>query len=55
MWLFKLIGLVVLLVGLFVMKNFPDIAQYQQKEMTVSGLFLGMIMFLAGLVLMVFG
>lgn len=55
MLLFKLVGLITLLAGLFIMKNFPDIGMYQRREMTISGIFLGALLFLSGIVLLVFG
>ena len=55
MLLVKLIGLVIFLIGLAIIKFFPDIHHYQWEEMTVAGVFIGVIFFVIGLIALIFG
>ncbi len=46
-----IIGIILLVIGAFIIKEFPDISGYQRKEMTSAGIIFGVILALIGLVL----
>ncbi len=51
----KLIGVFAILVGFWFLKYFPDISGYQKREMTMTGILIGIILLLIGIGLLVFG
>ncbi len=53
-WL-KLLGVVFLILGFLILKFFPDIKQYQWSQMTTTGIFIGVIIFVFGILLLIFG
>lgn len=50
----KLTGLILLGLGFFLIWGFPDITDYQPDDMSKTGVFLGVILFLIGVYLLVF-
>jgi hypothetical protein len=53
--IYKILGLVLAVLGFAVLKYFPDISSYQHGGMTLSGLLIGALLILAGIGLMIFG
>jgi hypothetical protein len=53
-WL-KLLGLLLMALGVLIIRYFPDITEYQRPEFLRAGLFLGAVLFVAGLALLIFG
>ena len=51
----KIIGLMLLLFGFWTLKYFPDNRRFQREEMTFTGIMIGIVMFLIGLGLLIFG
>jgi hypothetical protein len=51
----KIAGLVLLVIGLFLLVEFPDITQYQVAGFSKAGVFFGIIFFIVGIWLLVFG
>jgi len=51
----KFFGVLLLFVGFLVLKYFPDVSTYQKKGMTLSGILIGIIFFLIGIGLIIFG
>jgi hypothetical protein len=51
----KIFGLLMIIVGFLILKYFPDISGYQKKEMTMTGILIGVILFLVGIGLIIFG
>jgi len=48
-------GLIPLLLGLLIIRYFPGYKDHQPKGMTLTGILIGIILFLFGIVLLVFG
>lgn len=53
--LYKIIGLILAVLGFAILKYFPDITTYQHKGMTMSGIFIGILFILVGIGLLIFG
>jgi hypothetical protein len=53
--IYKILGLFLLLIGAAILKYFPDVTTYQHEGMTMSGILIGVIFLLAGILLMIFG
>ena len=51
----KIVGLILIAVGLLTLRNFPGIGQSQREEMALGGILIGLILFLIGVVILVFG
>ncbi|NIO44851.1 MAG: hypothetical protein GTN36_04860 [Candidatus Aenigmarchaeota archaeon] len=51
----KIIGLILAFVGFLILKYFPGVSDYQHKGHTLTGILIGVILILIGIVLMVFG
>jgi len=51
----KIFGLLMLFVGFLILKYFPSISSYQKGGMTLSGILIGIIFFLVGIGLIIFG
>jgi len=51
----KIIGLALIVLGFWIVKYFPDIMSYQRKEMTLTGILIGIILLLVGIGLLLFG
>ena len=52
---YKVLGLVSVVIGLLIIKYFPDITSYQHEGMTLSGIFIGVVLILVGAGLLIFG
>jgi hypothetical protein len=52
-WLLKMLGVVLLAIGFWILKNFPDVMQ--RSEVTKTGLFVGGAIFITGLALLILG
>jgi hypothetical protein len=53
--IYKLFGLLLLALGLAILKYFPDVDTYQHGGMTLSGILIGIVLILVGVVLLIFG
>jgi hypothetical protein len=51
----KILGLLLVILGFFILKFFPDISRYQREGMTLSGILIGAMFFLVGILLIIFG
>ena len=51
----KAIGILLALVGILMLKFFPDIADYQSEGLTKSGIVIGIVLIAMGALLIVFG
>ena len=51
----KVIGLILALVGLLMLKFFPEVPEYQPGGFTLSAILIGIILILVGIALVVFG
>ena len=51
----KIFGILMIIVGFLILKYFPDISDYQKKDMAMSGILVGVILFLVGIGLIIFG
>ena len=50
----KLAGLILAGVGFFLVTGFPDITQYQNEKMGITGVFIGIVLIIVGLFLLFF-
>ena len=50
----KIAGIILLLLGLFLLVEFPDIMQYQVKGFSKTGVFFGIVFFIVGIWLLIF-
>jgi hypothetical protein len=48
-------GIIPIVIGLLIIRFFPGITTHQPKDMTLTGLWIGIILFLVGIALLVFG
>jgi hypothetical protein len=51
----RFFGVLLIFVGFLILKYFPDISGYQKKEMTLSGILIGIVIILIGIGLIIFG
>ena len=51
----KILGLIAVFLGVLVLKYFPDMSDYQKKQMTMSGILIGIILCIAGAIMIIFG
>jgi len=51
----KILGLILAVIGFIILKYFPDIAYYQHKSMTLSGILIAVLFILVGIGLLIFG
>ena len=54
-WIYKIIGLILIIIGVFILKFFPDMSEYQRKGMTLSGILIAIFLILVGIGLLIFG
>ena len=52
--LYKIIGFFMLLIGAFIVRYFPDVSDYQAKQMTLTGIWIGILFIIVGLIMIVF-
>lgn len=50
----KIAGILLIALGFFMLTGFPDLYEYQTREMTKAGVFLGVIFFVVGFYLLLF-
>lgn len=50
--LLKLLGLILIIIGFFIVKSFPGIAKYQPEGFSWTGVLIGLIVLFAGLSLL---
>jgi len=53
--IYKIIGLILAVIGFLILKYFPDVTTYQDRGTTLSGLLIGIIFILVGIGLVIFG
>ena len=53
--LVKILGLLAIFVGFLILKYFPDIADFQKSQMTMSGIVIGVVVAVIGVVMLIFG
>jgi len=51
----RILGIVILIIGFLILKYFPDMTRYQLKQMTFTGIFIGILLILIGIGLIIFG
>lgn len=51
----KVLGVILAIVGILILKVFPDVGSYQRPEFVASGLFIGAILLVVGIALLIFG
>lgn len=51
----KIAGIILFLLGLFLIVEFPDITQYQVAGFSKTGVFIGIVFFIIGVWLLIFG
>ena len=51
----KVFGLVMIFVGFLILKYFPGISDYQKKGMTLSGVLIGIIISIIGIIMLILG
>jgi len=52
--LLKVIGIILIIVGFLIVKNFPGVSHYQSEKMTWTGVFIGLIILFTGIALLFF-
>jgi hypothetical protein len=52
---YKILGLILAVIGFLMLKFFPDVTTYQDKGLTASGLLIGILFILIGIGLVIFG
>jgi len=50
----RIVGIILLLLGIWLVKSFPDISNFQKRKMTVLGVWIGAAFVIAGLILILF-
>ncbi len=53
--LWKIVGLILMIFGGLTLRYFPGLSDNQPKGMTLTGIFIGIICFVLGLALLIFG
>ena len=52
---YKILGLILAILGFAILKYFPDTKSYQHLGMTMSGILIGVLFILIGIGLLIFG
>ena len=52
---YKILGLILAVIGFLILKYFPDIKTYQHEGMTMTGILIGVLFILVGIGLLIFG
>lgn len=52
---YKILGLILAVLGFVILKYFPDIKSYQHESFTMSGIIIGILFILVGIGLLIFG
>lgn len=50
--LLKVLGIILIIAGFLIVKNFPGVSHYQSEKMALTGVFIGLIILFAGLALL---
>jgi len=53
--LYKILGLILVVLGVVILKYFPDVSSYQHSGMTMSGILIAVVLILVGIGLIIFG
>jgi len=53
--LYKLLGLILAILGFLILKYFPDMKNYQNEGFTFTGILIGVLFILIGIGLLIFG
>jgi hypothetical protein len=53
--IYKILGLFLLIIGVAIIKYFPDVETYQHEGFTLSGILVGVVLILVGVALLIFG
>jgi len=53
--IYKILGLILVIMGVAILKYFPDVTTYQHGGMTLSGILVGIVLILGGIALLIFG
>lgn len=51
---FKILGIILIVIGFIIVKSFPSISHYQSEKMSWTGVFIGLIILFAGIALLFF-
>lgn len=51
---FKIVGIVLIMIGFLIVKSFPGISAYQSEKMSWTGVFIGLIVLFGGVALLFF-
>lgn len=51
----KILGLIMVFIGLLILKYFPDMSDYQNKGMTLFGILIGVLLSIVGIIMLVAG
>ncbi|MCD6477224.1 MAG: hypothetical protein J7K26_03670 [Candidatus Aenigmarchaeota archaeon] len=54
MIIYKLSGFFLFIIGIAILRYFPDIAEYQHERITITGIWMAIIFVIVGLVIMIF-
>ena len=52
---YKILGLILMVLGLVILKYFPDVTNYQSKGFTLTGILIAVVFILVGIGLLIFG
>lgn len=55
MIVYKILGVILVILGFLILKFFPDIGSYQTKSFTMTGILIGILFILVGIGLAIFG
>ncbi|MBI3190362.1 hypothetical protein HYZ41_01515 [archaeon] len=50
----KIAGLILIVIGIFMAFEFPDVSDYQDADMSKTGIFIGLIFLIVGIYLLIF-
>jgi hypothetical protein len=53
--IYKIIGLFLVIIGVAIIKYFPDVETYQSEGFTLGGILVGAVLILVGIALLIFG
>lgn len=52
MVLLKILGVILIIIGILIVKNFPGVSKYQPEGFTWTGIFIGLIILFTGMALL---
>lgn len=53
--LIRIFGLIMIFIGFLILKYFPGISDYQKGEMVMLGIAIGIVISVAGIIMLIFG